>query len=232
MIFFDIDGTLIDHLSASAEASRRFFDLFPGAIPFEREQFPGAWEEILNKHFNRFCRGEISIWDQRRARMREVFAAPEVSDDEADSRYRVFIREYESLTRAYDDAAECLESLDGQSLGIISNGAREQQIGKLQRAGLLEHFSVLVFSEDVGRGKPHPSIFAEACRRAGKRPGDCVHIGDDVVADVEASHAAGITPVWLDRLRKAECAVPARKIATLRELSPALFSMSSVTNAC
>lgn len=229
MIFFDIDGTLIDHLSASAEASLRLFDLFPGAIPFPREQFPAAWEEILNEHFNRFCRGEISIWEQRRARMRDVFAASELSDDEADSRYRLFIREYESLTRAYDDAAECLENLAGQQLGIISNGVRDQQIGKLERAGLLKYFSVFVFSEDVGRGKPHPSIFLEACRRAGDKPAECVHIGDDVMADVNASHALGIKPIWLDRTGAGECDAFATRITTLRDLS--CFSALSAPSA-
>lgn len=219
MIFFDIDGTLIDHLSASAQASLRLFDHFPGAIPFPRAQFPFAWEQILNKHFNRFCLGEISLWEQRRARMREVFGAPELSDDEADSRYQVFIREYESLTRAYDDAAECLENLAGQRLGIISNGARDQQIGKLQRAGLLKYFSVLVFSEDVSRGKPHSSIFLEACRRAGTSPTECVHIGDDLVADVQASHSLGMTAVWLDRRQTGECPVPAKRITGLSDLS-------------
>jgi len=44
MIFFDIDGTLIDHATASAEASLMFFDHFPGAIPFTRHQYPAAWE--------------------------------------------------------------------------------------------------------------------------------------------------------------------------------------------
>src|SRR5215467_4954256 len=148
MIFFDIDGTVIDHASASAAASLNFFDRFPGAIPFQRAAFPAIWEGILNKHFNRFCRGELSLWGQRRARMREVFDAPELSDDEADSRYRAFIGEYESLTRAYDDAAPCLNALAGERLGIISNGARDQQMGKLQRARLLGYFSVFVFSED------------------------------------------------------------------------------------
>ena len=222
MIFFDIDGTLIDHLSASAAASLAFFDQFPGAIPFQRDEFPIKWEEILMKHFNRFCRGEISLWEQRRARIREVFAAPEMRDEEADARYHAFVCEYEALTRAYDDAAPCLQALAGERLGIISNGARDQQIGKLQRAGLLQHFSVMVFSEDVGFGKPHRSIFLEACRRAGDVPAECVHIGDDVDADVAASHTLGMRSIWLDRTGAQRCSVPAHRIATLHELGRAL----------
>jgi putative hydrolase of the HAD superfamily len=219
MIFFDIDGTLIDHASASAAACLSFFDHFSGAIPFDRHKFPAVWEEILNKHFNRFCRGELSVWEQRRARMREVFAAPELTDEEADSRYRHFIGEYESLTRAYEDTAPCLDRLAGNQLGVISNGTRDQQIGKLNRAGLLQYFSVLVFSEDVGLGKPDRSIFLEACRQADEAPAACVHIGDDIVADVSASHALGMHPIWLDRIGTQTCEVPARRITTLHDLS-------------
>jgi putative hydrolase of the HAD superfamily len=199
MIFFDIDGTLIDHLSASAAASLSFYDRFPGAISFAREDFPHIWEEILDRHFERFCRGEISLWEQRLARMREVFAQPTLCDAEADSRYQVFVREYERRTCAYADAGPCLERLRGCSLGVISNGAREQQLGKLRRAGLLEYFSVLVFSEDLGLGKPAPRIFLEACRLAGEDPAASIHVGDSVRADVIPSRALGMRGICLDR---------------------------------
>ncbi len=221
MIFFDIDGTLIDHLSASAAASLALHDEFSGQIPFTRDEFPVAWEEIMDRHFERFCRGEISIWDQRRARIRESFAAPQLSDAEADSRYHVFIREYERLTRAYDDAVPCLEKLMGKRLGIISNGAREQQLGKLRRARLLHHFDVAVFSEDLGVGKPDQGIFVEACRQAGQQPSKCIHVGDNLVADVHASHKSGMRPVWVDRLGKMS-EVPAARITSLAELGRVL----------
>ncbi|HEX6802322.1 MAG TPA: HAD family hydrolase [Terriglobales bacterium] len=221
MIFFDIDGTLIDHLSASADASLVLYDHFPGEIPFARDTFAETWETIMTKHFNRFCRGEISIWDQRRARMREVFGRPDFSDADADRRYRVFIEAYESQTRAFDDAAPCLEQLKDEPLGIISNGAREQQVGKLERAGLLKYFSVLVFSEDAGLGKPAEAIFREACRRANAQPPQCMHVGDDLVADVAASHALGMTTVWIDRLGIEGCPLPVRRISTLQDLSGA-----------
>src|SRR5205085_11305981 len=99
MIFFDIDGTLIDHASASAAASLIFFDKFQDVIPFSRDDYPVAWEKILNKHFNRWCRGEVSLWEQRRAGVIDVFAAPEMSDDEADVRSDILICEYEALNR-------------------------------------------------------------------------------------------------------------------------------------
>jgi len=218
VIFFDIDGTLIDHASASAAASLALHDQFAGEIPVPRDEFPAAWERIMDKHFERFCRGEVSLWDQRRERIRESFAAPDLSDAEADARYWVFIREYERLTLAYDDAMPCLERLSGIQLGIISNGPREQQMGKLRRAGMLSYFSVMVFSEDTGRGKPHPSIFLEACRQAGKDPVGCVHVGDDLTNDIHASHALGIQPVWVDRLERLKDGVPGRRITSLVEL--------------
>ena len=220
MIFFDIDGTLIDHASASAQASLIFFDQFPGAIPFARSEYPAAWEHILNKHFKRWCRGEVSLWEQRRARMRDVFAAPEMSDDEADGRYRIFIREYEALTCPFDDAQPCLESLADQTMGIISNGAREQQIAKLRRAGLLKYFSVMVYSEDVGLGKPSHRIFLEACRQAGDSYAGCVHIGDDLEADVAPSRSLGMRGVHLSRIGESPVGPPV--ISTLNSLTEIL----------
>jgi putative hydrolase of the HAD superfamily len=218
MIFFDIDGTLIDHASASAAASLIFFDKFQGVIPFSRDEYPAAWEKILNKHFNRWCRGELSLWEQRRARMRDVFAAPEMCDDEADAHYKIFICEYEALTRPFEDAEPCLQNLAGERLGIISNGAREQQIGKLHRAGLLKYFSVMVYSEDVGLGKPSHSIFHEACRRAGDASGKCVHIGDDLGADVVPSRALGMRGIHLSRTGNSPLGPPV--ISSLHDLSP------------
>jgi len=223
MIFFDVDGTLIDHASASAAASLNLFDYFAGELPFAREEFPNIWETVLMKHFNRFCRGEISIRDQRRERIREVFVNPTLNEDECDRRYGVFIQHYESLTQPFDDADVALARLEGRRLGIISNGAREQQIGKLQRAGLLRYFPVMVFSEDVALGKPAPEIFLEACSRAGDSPADCIHIGDDVTCDIDASRAVGITPIWLDRAQSSHNC-NALTITSLDELNAVLES--------
>jgi putative hydrolase of the HAD superfamily len=222
VIFFDIDGTLIDHASASAAASLSFYDHFADRIAFKRQEFPFAWESILMTHFQRFTRGEISLWEQRRARMREVFRDPRLSAAECDSRYRVFMEQYESRCEAYPDAEPCLSKLEGKDLGIISNGGREQQVGKLRRSGLLKYFSALMFSEDVGAGKPAPGIFLEACRQAGEKPAACAHIGDDLVADFTPSRALGMQAIWLDRLGLGDGQVSVPRISTLNHLESVL----------
>jgi putative hydrolase of the HAD superfamily len=47
--------------------------------------------------------------------------------------------------------------------------------------------------------KPDPRIFALLLQRAGLEPERTLHVGDDVVADVEGARRAGVTPVWLNR---------------------------------
>jgi len=229
MIFFDIDGTLINHLSASAAASLALYDEYPGQIPFSRAEFPVVWESIMDVHYNRFTRGEISLWEQRRARIRDSFGSPEMTDAEAHERYYVFIREYENLTRAYDDVAPCLEKLAGHKLGIISNGVGDQQLGKLRRAGIVDHFTVMAFPEDTGFGKPHPSIFQEACRRAGEDPRHCIYVGDDLINDIHASHALGIRPIWVDRVGSTTSSVPAQRITSLIQLAEVLEGLTDTS---
>ncbi len=222
MIFFDIDETLIDHASASATASLSFYDYFSGGMPCDRQGFPVIWESILMNHFQRFARGEISLWEQRRARMREIFRDPGLTDADCDSRYRVFMEHYEARCEAYPDAVPCQRRLDGNALGIISNGGREQQTKKLKRAGVVHYFSVFVFSEDVGVGKPAPGIFLEAYRQAGVQPAACAHIGDDAVADVAPSQALGMRAIWLDRPGVEASSISATRISNLHDLESAL----------
>jgi putative hydrolase of the HAD superfamily len=221
MIFFDIDGTLIDHASASAIASLCFYDRFHDYIPHPRGQFPQIWENILTRHFNRFCRGELSLTGQRHARMREVFGNKALTDEECGARYRVFVKEYELRTQPYADVEGCLEQLGGVRLRIISNGERDQQIGKLERSGLLKYFAVLVFPQDVGLGKL-PLIFYEACSRAGLNARECIYVGDDLIADVNASQSVGMRAVWLDRYGVQGTPNSVSRITTLHQLKPSL----------
>jgi putative hydrolase of the HAD superfamily len=78
----------------------------------------------------------------------------------------------------------------------------------------------MVYSEDVGLGKPSPSIFLEACRRAGDSYERCVHIGDDLEADVTPSRSLGMRGIHLSRTGKSPVGPPV--ISTLNNLAEIL----------
>lgn len=49
-----------------------------------------------------------------------------------------------------------------------------------------------VFSNELGVAKPHPQMFAEACRVLDQPAGGVLHIGDNAAADVAGARAAGL----------------------------------------
>lgn len=57
----------------------------------------------------------------------------------------------------------------------------------------------VVSSEELACYKPDPAVFVEVCRRMHVVPLDVVHVGDDLVADVEGARRLGMRAVWLNR---------------------------------
>lgn len=67
----------------------------------------------------------------------------------------------------------------------------------LERLGLKQHFSHLLFSNEVGVAKPHPEIFRQALAALGIQPQEAVHIGDDPRTDVRGARDIGMRTAWL-----------------------------------
>jgi putative hydrolase of the HAD superfamily len=88
----------------------------------------------------------------------------------------------------------------------------------LERTRLRDLVDAVVTSAEFGVPKPDPAIFMRALELAGGvAPGDAVHAGDDVAADVEGARAAGIAPVFV--ARAGEAAPPGvRAVPTLEGL--------------
>jgi putative hydrolase of the HAD superfamily len=83
----------------------------------------------------------------------------------------------------------------GVALGIISNTGRTpgtmlRQL--LVQAGVLDHFRVFSFSDEVGARKPAEAIFRRTLAAADCAPAAALHIGDDPVTDVAGARAIGM----------------------------------------
>jgi len=87
----------------------------------------------------------------------------------------------------------------GLRVGLVSNTGRtwDRYLRELQDdLGIGGFFDVRVFSDEVGRRKPERAIFEAALRPIGLRPGEVVHVGDDLDADVAGAKGIGMRAVW------------------------------------
>jgi putative hydrolase of the HAD superfamily len=224
VIFFDIDGTLLDDRKAIDSGLDVLHTRFTAALGLSRDELTARWRELLDRQFPRFLRGEISMQEQRRERMRALIGDQGV--EQLDAAFEVYLGGYQRGWTPFPDVTEVLSGLS-EPLGVITNGNREQQAAKLAHTGLASLFSVVVISEEFGVAKPDRRIFEEACRRAAVPVTDAVHVGDDWDKDVAGSHAAGLRPIWLRRGAPSPGGLSERVcvIDTLYELPAALTSV-------
>ncbi len=76
----------------------------------------------------------------------------------------------------------------------------------LEKHDLKQYFKVFAFSDEVGRSKPHRSIFARAVESLGAQFEDAVHIGDREHNDIRGAHALGMRAILFTATRDADAA--------------------------
>jgi putative hydrolase of the HAD superfamily len=218
-VLFDLDNTLVDLARAEREAAKAFFSENPCLWGNESpEEFADKWQAVTKKHYVLYERGEISIFEQRRRRIREMYSDPGLSDDRADSRYARYNRCFEEAWRLYPEALDCLERLRSLRLAVISNGDKETQEKKLKRLGISSFFSLRLFPADTGVFKPDPKAFLQACRIMDIPLGDCLSIGDDIEFDIAPCRKIGIEAVLVDRERRWIESAPCPRVTSLNDI--------------
>jgi FMN phosphatase YigB (HAD superfamily) len=125
-----------------------------------------------------------------------------------------------------DGVGECLASLKagGTRIGIVCDiGLTPSPVVRelLERAGLLDYFDGMSFSDEVGHYKPHPAIFEHALAGLGGVPAErAAHVGDRVRTDVDGAAAMGMKAVRYNGVYEDELAGQREEVVVrdLREL--------------
>ncbi|HME19198.1 MAG TPA: HAD family hydrolase, partial [Nitrososphaerales archaeon] len=86
----------------------------------------------------------------------------------------------------------------GLDLGIISNNTDEMP-DRMNDLDLLKYFRTVTYSQEAGAEKPAPEPFRLALKRTGRKPEQCIHVGNSLEQDVAGARGVGIAPVLLDR---------------------------------
>ncbi len=137
------------------------------------------------------------------------------------------MRHLASMTVLPEGHLDTMRQLAAQRpLALVSNfdhGPTARHV--LATHGVAEFFSAIVVSEEFGRRKPHPTIFAAALEAIGATPSDAWYVGDSVGDDLVGGHNAGLPVVWINaeaRPLPAGVPPPAHVIRGLPDL-PALL---------
>jgi putative hydrolase of the HAD superfamily len=201
MIFFDLDGTLLDHKDSEYFGVKAFYNEYKHEILIEEGTLYKLWCEISNKYFQKYSKGEITFNQQRVQRIQEIFNLSDIqlSDEEAKRRFDIYLNKYEDNWKPFNDVISCLKGLTEYRLGIISNGDLEQQSLKLERLGIKNYFEIIVTSGEVGIAKPNIKLFKIACNGVKEHPNNCYYIGDDIATDILPCKEIGMHGIWLNR---------------------------------
>ncbi|PHF56985.1 HAD family hydrolase [Bacillus toyonensis] len=221
MIFFDIDGTLLDYEAAERNGIIDFFQVYSTIFSGNGLEATKVWHELSEEYFNKFLSKELSFQEQQRMRMYHLFKTYglNLSPEESQHRFNQYIELYKNNWAAFEDVHYTLQILkqEGHLLGIISNGDYEQQVEKLTALNILQYFKYIFTSSEIGISKPDPEIFQRTVLQSNLEMKDCYYIGDRLETDAISSTAAGMQGIWLNRDNlQLKCDVPT--ICSLHEI--------------
>jgi HAD superfamily hydrolase (TIGR01549 family) len=87
---------------------------------------------------------------------------------------------------------EKLQKTYSVRLSVVTCEEREWALQKLEAAGLMDFFDVIITTSETKRMKPHSSYCTLACKALKVLPKDCVMIGDSEKHDLEPARKLGM----------------------------------------
>jgi len=181
---------------------------FPGASPNELSELEQQWWcDLVHRIFAPF--GPFPAFDAYFDALFAWFARAEV-------------------WQLYPETVEMLVDLKarGLHLGIISN-FDSRLFGLLDGLGIADFFDPVVISTRAGYAKPAAEIFTQALAYHDLRPGEALHVGDSLQADIVGAEAAGLTAVLVDRQGKDRRTDGYDRVKSLAELPTVIDRIES-----
>ncbi len=223
-ILLDLDDTLYDHHFASRKAIEETISLDDALLAAGADKVEiqhRHWLELLHLDVARGARTPDDAREERWTRILSHFGG-NVSQGNllASAQRGNYLRHERPVPGAVEGIAALREA--GYALSILSNNTRLEQIGKLERLGLIDAFSDIVVSADHGISKPDARLFHIALNRLGVDAAETLHVGDSWSADVEGAINAGIRPIWFNRFGAKAARSGVSEVADMRELLPTI----------
>jgi putative hydrolase of the HAD superfamily len=203
-LFFDLDHTLWDYASNSAEALTEMFTTLNLSEIFKTPDDlvktftrynDWVWSEYKNDRMTktalRTSRFELTLEDFG---VNDPAFAAHMND--------IFLSIMPGKTNLISGAWELMEYLESKNyrMYIVTNGFTKIQVQKLSTSKLERFFTKMFSSEQIGHNKPKPQIFEWALKSANARKAESLMIGDELFADIGGARKFGIDQIYYNPL--------------------------------
>ncbi|MGW2896924.1 HAD family hydrolase [Streptomyces sp. NPDC001212] len=200
-VLWDVDDTLFDYTTAD-RAGMRAHLVAEGLLDGygTAEEALAHWRRITEAQWARFSAGEATFEEQRRDRVRDFLARPELTDDETDEWFERYLGHYEAAWALFPDVLPVLDALAASHRhAVLSNSSIHVQERKLRSLGVRDRFETVLCAAELGVSKPEPRAFHAACEALELGPHQVAYVGDHPEIDGRGAAEAGLLSVWIDR---------------------------------
>jgi len=210
-IFIDIDNTLLDFDAYVKESLCSGFEKF-GLRKYEDWMYD-TFEKVNGGLWLQIEDGSLTFGELQKIRFNKVFEA--IGDIEFDGTvFEKYFREcLNESAIPVEGAMDMLEYLSGKYiLCTASNGPYNQQVHRLELAGMLDYFRHNFISEKIGVSKPAKEFFDTALSELNEEqqargyaeilPSEILIIGDSLTSDMAGGIGSGLKTCWFDRAGK------------------------------
>lgn len=196
-VIFDLDDTLYDYKTLDQEANRKVQDLVCKNLSIDETRYKDAY--MQGRRETKEQLGNVGASHNRMLYFQKTLEHLDCKPLSLSLQmYETYWGTFLTKMKLYPGARELIDRIHerGIQVGICTDLTAHIQHRKLKALGLTDDVDCLVTSEEAGREKPAPEIFAMCFQKLGRKPEEVCFVGDDYRRDIAGAAAAGMHAVW------------------------------------
>ena len=215
-ILLDIDDTILDWDLCSHEAIRLAIEELKYDIP---NTIYDAYDKINPKLWHMHEKKEITMDELFQMRFNKIFNEIGVSYDGV--LFEKIFRKYILDSHIFiPNAKETLEYLYSKyDVYAASNSTLYQQLRRLSMANIIDYFTDIFVSEELGASKPSREFYDACLKRMHHKKEEIIVIGDSLTSDIFGAYNYGLQSIWFNKKNiKEKEALYTYKVLSLNEI--------------
>lgn len=215
LISFDLDDTLYDNSDVIRLAEENFIEKvkLESQLAISPEEWR-AWKQRIEQQHPMLCE-DVVAW--RIETLHQLLASYQKSAAEIERVCQQAMALFVEWRHKIDVPTQSQQVLNllkqKYPLAAITNGNVEPQ-----RIGL-QQFDLVLRGGEQGRAKPHQDLFHQTAQHFGIQPHEILHVGDNLMTDVQGAIQADCQAVWINLSGKALRDFPEARLMPTLEIT-------------